>query len=269
MKILRFAQDDSGHMPRNRRVAVVFLSSALLALGSAANAQTGRRPQASADSARLVADLFFRAVADERWEAAARFVDTIPIKRKVAEHVRNARSSMPTFLTIEEIMEHDPKMPREVAEYQLQQARDRAKNFNPAEFIAYEFADVNSIHELEALSALDATARHLQALDSRWALRKSIAKSGCGSPDAGPLPAPIHKILAAALGSDSVAYVLHESREFDMPPDATADLYFDPMVMRLRLGPQGWRIVPSRSMLSPMNSFVSQVTCDSTQQRKR
>ena len=271
MTILRCSRNDTGHMPSNRRVATVFLAGMSFALGSASviPAQRPRPAVVSADSARLVADLFFRAVADEKWDAAARFVDTIPVKRKVALSVRSARSAMPSFMAIEEIMQLDPKMPREVAEYQLKQARDRATNFNPAEFITYEFADVNSIRELEGLSALDATARHLQALDSRWALRKSIAASGCGSPDAGPLPAPIHKILAAALGSDSVAYVLHESREFEMPPDSTMDLYWEPMVMRLRLGPQGWRIVPSRTMLSPMNSFIGQVTCDSTQKRKR
>lgn len=164
-------------------------------------------------------------------------------------------------------MERDPKMPHEVAEYQVAQSRERAKNFNPAQFIAYEFAGVKSIRELDTLSALHATVRYLQALDSRVMLRQRIAESGCDRPGASPLPAPIHRILATAVGSDSIAYVLHESSEFQMPVDA--DAFVDPMVMRLRLGPQGWRIVPTRSMLSPMNSFVTQVTCDSTLKKKR
>ena len=122
---------------------------------------------------------------------------------------------------------------------------------------------------LEALSALDATVRHLQALDGRFLLRKRRVESGCGSPDAGPLPAPLHKILAAALGSDSVAYVLHESSEFPVPPDVDSDPFLEPMVMRLRLGPQGWRIVPTRSMLSHSNFVAVSMSCDSTQKRKR
>lgn len=260
------AQDDRGHTPNARRVATVFLGGLVIALGSIANAQTGRRPQASVDSARYVADLFFRAVADEKWDVAARFVDTVAIKRKVAQHVSNARVSMPTFPTIEEIMERDPKMPREVAEYELRLSQERVKNFNPAQFIAYEFAGVNSIRELQELSALDATARFLQALDSRWMLRKALKESGCAGLDVGPLPAPIHKILAATIGVDSVAYVLHEDNELQIPPDA--DILLEPMVMRLRLSPQGWRIVPSQGMLR-MNTFASGVSCDSTQKRKR
>jgi hypothetical protein len=98
-------------------------------------------------------------------------------------------------------------------------------------------------------------------------MRKQVVESGCASAGMVPLPAPIHRILGATLGSDSVAYVLHEDEGFDSVPDA--DLMFEPMVTRLRLGPQGWRIVPSRSMLSRSNSFVTSVTCDSTQKKRR
>ena len=266
MKILRVAQDSTGHTSSIRRVAAVLLGCLMFALGRVASGQTGRRPQATADSARLVADLFFRAVADEKWEVAAKLVDTVAIKRQVVEQVASARSSMPYFPTIEEIMEHDPQMPREVAEYQLKLSRDRAKSFNPAQFIEYEFARVTSIRELESLSALDATARRLQALDSRWMLRKKRVESGCGGLN-DPLPAPIHQILAVTLGSDSVAYVLHEEGGFERSPEA--ETLLDPMVMRLRLGPHGWRIVPTRALLSRMNSFVSHVSCDSTRMKKR
>jgi hypothetical protein len=255
-----------GGRARVRRAAAVVVLG-LASAGSGASAQAGRRPQVSADSARHIADLFFRAVAEEKWEAAAAFVDTIAIKRKVAQDVSNARSSMPTFLTIEEIMQRDPNMPREVAEYELKRYREQTKNFNPAQFIAFEFAGVNSIRELQALSALEATARFLQALDSRWMIRKQFVESGCAGAGAVPLPVPIHRILAATLASDSVAYVLHEDEGFESVPDA--DLIFEPMVMRLRLGPQGWRIVPSRSMLTRSNGFAAGVTCDSTRKKIR
>lgn len=117
---------------------------------------------------------------------------------------------------------------------------------------------MTSIGELEALSTLDATARYLQALDSRWLLRTKRIESGCAIPNASALPAPVHQTLAATLGSDSVAYVLHDEGMAEMSPEL--EMVLDPMAMRLRLGPQGWRVVPSRSALVRMNSVVTSVS---------
>src|SRR5688500_17840635 len=83
-----------------------------------------RRAHVSPDSARQVADLFFRAVADEQWDAAAAFVDTTAVRRMVLERMRWRRSE-PTAreMTIEDFMRDDPQKPRVVAEYELKRWR--------------------------------------------------------------------------------------------------------------------------------------------------
>ena len=78
----------SGRTQAGWRATAVLISlvSLLGAWPTSAPAQgTARRASASPDSVRLVADLFFRAVADERWDAAAALVDTTVIRRLVAE----------------------------------------------------------------------------------------------------------------------------------------------------------------------------------------
>jgi hypothetical protein len=60
-----------------RLLIAISLGTGVLAVASPAHAQpASRRPQGNADRVRLVADLFFRAVADEHWERAASMVGT-------------------------------------------------------------------------------------------------------------------------------------------------------------------------------------------------
>jgi len=229
-------------------------------------AQAGtRRPQSSADSARLVADLFFRAVADERWPVAASMVDTGVIRRVVAERWR-WRSAAPAAdtLSVDYFMRFDPGKPRVVAEYELKRYREQMSKVE-ANPMMHEFAGVRSMEELRSLSALEATARFLQAQDERIQLREQMRAAGC--PDSlARMPAfEIHRIVGATLSNDTVAYVLHyEARMEDQPGGG---FVFDPMVMQLRLRRDGWRIIPSYGLLRRMNSGLVGVECPNARGR--
>jgi hypothetical protein len=247
--------------------AVAVALASLFAVHDVASAQArARRPQASADSVRLAADLFFRAVADERWETAAAMMDTIIVKHIVNQRLRWRSAAAPQTreLAIDDFMRDDPNKPRVVAEYELKRYREQMATLDFG-FIAHEFAGVRTLTELSRLSALEATSRYLQAQDSRVQSREAARRSGCpGSYSGGP--PPIHRILGVALPADTVAYVLHDDGLFsamEEPPMPHAE----PMVLQLRLRGDLWQILPSVSVLRRLGSAVMSVRCDSAGQR--
>src|SRR3982750_4705044 len=97
----------------------------------------------------LVADSFFRATSAERWADAAHFVDVEAIGRLRDEQVRQYRQrSTPRQVTAETFLEFDPKMLREVGEYEAKRANDRSQDFD---FLEYQFARITSVDTLAAL----------------------------------------------------------------------------------------------------------------------
>jgi hypothetical protein len=218
-----------------------------------------RRAPVSADTVRHVADLFFRAVADERWEVAAAFVDTSAVRRMVLERMRWRRNEpIRREMTIEDFMRDDPQKPRVVAEYELKRWRDQVA-WLPTDGTTYEFEGVKSVDELGTLSAREATARFLKAQDDRVRMRVSLARSGC-SDSMTALPFTMRRILGVVLAGDTVAYVLHN----DLPPEAGLMPGTEPMVMQLRLRGGSWRILPTHVLLRRAGSTVAVTRCDST-----
>ena len=245
------------------RIASVVLLALAIAVLPAAGQGPVRRSLVSADSARLVADLFFRAVADERWDVAAAMTDTMVIRRMVLERLRwRTQNATPREMTIEDFMRDDPDKPRVVAEYELRKFRERSAKVD-ADPISYEFAGVKSLEELSLLSARAATARFLEAQDQRASIREMARRAGC--PDSVvTAPFTIHRILGAVLSTDTIAYVLHtDEMQMDYPTP-----FMGPMVMELRLRRDGWRIRPDYGVLRRMNSSVANVSCDSTARRR-
>jgi hypothetical protein len=218
-----------------------------------------RRAAVNPDSVRLIADLFFRAVADERWEGAAAFVDTTAVRRMVLERLRWRRSE-PTRrqMTIEDFMRDDPQKPRVVAEYELKRWRDQMA-LTPSDGITYEFDGVKSVDELGTMSAREATARFIKAQDDRVRMRASLVRSGCGD-SMMALPFTMRRILGVVLVGDTLAYVLHN----DLPPEAGLMPGMEPMVMQLRLRSGSWRITPTHVLLRRAGSTVAVTRCDST-----
>lgn len=245
-----------------RSVATLLLA----AHGVAAAQAAPRRPQASVDSVRLAADLFFRAVADERWQVAAAMVDTTIVKHIVNQRLRWRSVAPPQSreLTIDDFMHDDPNKPRVVAEYELKRYREQIAKLDVG-FISHEFAGVKTLPELSRLSALEATSRFLQAQDYRVESREAARRAGCPESFGGG-PPQIHRILGVALPADTVAFVLHDDGLFaslEEPPMPS----MDPMVLQLRLRSGAWRILPSMTLLRRTGTAISIVQCDSVRQR--
>jgi hypothetical protein len=231
---------------------------------SGVGAQSTRRPQAHADSVRLVADLYFRAVADERWDAAAVFVDTTAMRRLVTEQLRRPPQPARREMTIDDFMQDDPNKPRVVAEYQLKQYQQSAARFDPGGILAYEFAGIRSINALRTLTIPQATVAYIKATDFRVQIREQARLSGCGDTTTTVSgPHSIRRIVATAIASDTAAYVLYDDGMFaSMDPAYPGE----PSVLILRWRGSAWRIHPSSLRSRGMSCGVSTV-CDSTQRK--
>lgn len=253
---------------RNSRRAVIRIGCAAVTLAIAVqpvlSQQPTRRPQVNADSARLVADLFFRAVADERWDVAAAMVDTMVIRQMVAERMRWRGQNERREMTIDDFMRDDPDKPRAVAEYELKRYRDRAAkvDYDP---ITFEFAGIKSLDELALLSAREATARYLQAQDERVMLRQMAIRSGCADSTL-RWPVTLRRILGTVLSGDTVAFVLHTDGLMGVDA-ASPGMGLGPMIMELRLRRDGWQVRPSLGLLRRVNAGISSMSCDSKRRR--
>lgn len=224
------------------------------------NAQSApRRPQSNPDTVRLAADLFLRAVADERWQVAAAMVDTAFMRFIVGQRLRWQRQVTPADLTIDDFMRSDPAKPRAVAEYELKRYRERTSPTD-GDAISAEFAGTKSLLELSRLSSHEATSRYLQAQDARLQMREAARRAGCAD-SVSHGPAGLRRIVGVAFAADSIAYVLHED---GAPRDETDGLpRTEPMVMQLRLRGKSWTIIPGSALLRSPNSVGMSVQCDS------
>jgi hypothetical protein len=210
----------------------------------------------------IVADSFFRATRDARWPDAARFMDLDAISAMRDQAVRVARRQRPvSMVTAEAILQHNPKMPREVAEYEARQANERSTDFDP---FAYEYAHVPSADSLARLAPVDAAARWLEARDIRWGIRRGLVeyqKRGCISADSVDVMVRMMRPgVARIIGTvidDSLAYVLHEQAFFEDDAQPAPErarsrrrrrpspVMMPPSVAMLRRVGSEWRIIPS------------------------
>ena len=242
-----------------KRIAVVILVFAAVPPHASVAQSSMRRPQSNADTVRLTADVFLRAVADERWQVAATMLDTNIVRAIVGQRLRWQRQLPPIDLTIEEFLRDDPAKPRVVAEYELKRYRERSSPTD-SEAIALEFSGIRSLRELSRLSALEATSRYLQAQDVRVQLRELARRGGCADSTARS-PASIRRIVGVALTSDSLAYVLHEDAT---PRDESDGLpRLEPMVLQLRRRAGRWVITPGGALLHTPRTVASWLSCDS------
>lgn len=151
--------------------------AAVLAL-VAAIASAPLRAQASAPGAAStpegVARAFIAALEGHRWADAARLVHPDALNRHRERSLSSLRglTHRPT-ITVEDLLRHDPEMPREVAEYQVRRATEGAQDYPRMEF---ERAGVASVEELERLSPEEAFARYLEANDLRRSLQRMMER---------------------------------------------------------------------------------------------
>jgi hypothetical protein len=232
-------------MSRSHRRTALALALVVATVHEADAQSPSRRAQSSADTVRLAADLFFRAVADERWTTAATMVDTTLVRFVVAQRLRWQQQFRQPELTVEDFMRDDPAKPRIVAEYEFKRYRERTAPID-GDFISAEFAGVRSLRELARLTSLEATARYLEAQDSRVQIREAARRAGCPDSTSRP-PVSLRHIVGVALTSDTVAYVLHDDGS---PRDESDGLpRLEPMVMQMRLRGSAWTIIPGSALL--------------------
>ena len=248
-----------------------FRWSVLVLAGLATRAGAQSRPATPED---VVRD-FFKAEQDGRWLDAARMLDLNQfesIRRSSISENRAWRA--PRLITAEEMMKHEPEMPRAAAEYQVKRMKESYSTFDP---LSRDFARVPSIDSLRALPVDAAAARWLEARSPGWRIelgrRESTRNPESKCPE---LPdslkaaivretgTPSPRILGIASGSDSVSYAVIgaalESRKSDPSEPQWRGDFNSPSTLTLRKVSGIWKIVPASDMpnLEGLNGmFVS------------
>lgn len=199
---------------------------------------------------------FFDAVAHERWVEAAAMLDLELLERGRRQQMEWRRHPPPDNPpTVEELMRHDPEMPRAVAEYQIAQA-ERFKS-TAGEMLSFEYANVRDTTMLVRMSALELGARWLEAQDSRYQMRRSaeLAPDCADKLDTilSSVPAPPPREVLGAVGRGDTVFVLH--RDSTSAGDAESVMpFFGTSVATLVLRRGGWRIVPQMTLLREVGS---------------
>jgi hypothetical protein len=261
-------------IPPMRTATVIPLAT--LAVLLAPSLRAGRA-QSTAPTA--VVDSFFRAVEQERWRDAARLMDLATFGALRDEEVRNMRRARAQRhpVTPDMLMKSDPRMPRAVAEYQAARTNEA---MDQSDRHMHDYAGVDDVDGLAALSPDEAAARWLEAKDPRYMMRQSLAeaRTRCNVPDSViaqlvPLPATMNRVLGTVM-DDSLAYVLYT--ELPSPghdpgsPSAhgrrrarTSHPFWvmpPPVITLRRIGGQ-WRIAPAMPFGS-MGGYASFIDCE-------
>ncbi len=226
----------------------------LVAMPDPINAQT---PQSATPEA--AAQALFTALSEDRWLDAARLVHPEALTRfreqKLME-LRNIREPKP--MTAADYRRGEPEMPDAVAEYMAKRA-NQVRN-KPGSRIAYEFAGVSSVAELERLSAEEMMARWFQAQHPAYKMEQAIKEIGRPLPPeaAGQMPGRVERTILGttpAQQADSIAYVVHRTVWLHGEERAP----HSPLgVLVMRRTPVGWRVDPTQSSgHDPFDTYFS------------
>ncbi len=240
---------------------LVVLASCLLSAPAASQTRSPRQ----------VAEAFFAAVAAEKWREAAAFLDLQSFDSYRKLQIANSRDDSPyPELKADDLMRREPKMPRAVAEYQIQQVQEMRNE--RGRWLSLEFARIADADALESLSTVDAAARWIEAQDYRYKMQLADAEAksrGCNVPSVGAALVenwPPHRIVGEVV-NDSTSYVLHIDTWRGLPdsvdrpsplpagaedPDAGKREWFEPapLVMQLRRVSGKWLIVGGYGLLN-------------------
>ncbi|MGZ3566302.1 MAG: hypothetical protein ACXU90_12245 [Gemmatimonadaceae bacterium] len=176
-------------------------------------------------------------------------------------------------------------MPRAVAEYQVKQAEQSFRDFNP---LTYEYADVPTADSLAALPVDVAAARWLEAKDPRWLMKRQARSSGeCAqvydsllkrpsaldSVAASMFMLPRPEVVAVASGgstagsADSLSYVIFRER-YETTLDSTArprmavlPMQMSPSVLTMIRTPAGWKVQPVQDLGYAHGTFGFSYDC--------
>lgn len=211
-----------------------------------------QRPDSATAAAEAVGTAFLNAVRAADWKAAAAFLDIVPLDHyRLAQIDMARRMRRQPPMTAERLMAANPKLPRAVAEYEVEQM-----NAHPARnnFLEYEFG-ISDPDSLAALPASVVAQRWLEVHDPRWRLHMAIMRSSCGSAALDSIPAPTFRVLGT-VAADAIAYLLYERA--DEPPSVPDDMHgFGPQILTLRRGMDGWWVLPRMNQPQGMVAFSS------------
>ena len=163
------------------------------------------------------------AINSEDWRGAARLCDPISLRHFHRGLLAHCAPAEPVpGLTVEDLLRHQPDMPREAAEYEVAQHR---KHTDPAARLRQDLPSVASVAELHDLPPLDAYAAWLEGRSFRRQIER-LAASGRISVKLASLPPEAMMVRHTAIGAlndgDRVAHILYRDR-FDENAEWTAD----------------------------------------------
>jgi hypothetical protein len=261
----------------HRTIPLVGLMLLLAPAVSASRAQPGT----TAGTPAAVVDSFFRATEQQRWRDAARLMDLDAFGelRDQAVHFMRRPQNV-HHLTPEELMKHDPKMPRDVAEYEAARSNEAMALYGG---VSHEYASVPNADSLAVLPVEEAAARWLQARDPRYQMRRSLeeVRRRCDLPDSlvsrvlSQAPTTTAEVIGTVL-EDSTAYVLYaekpvqqgvtdsvhrRARQRGATPRAS--WVMPPPVLTLRRLGSRWRIAPGEPF-GGWSGYMAVTDCSAT-----
>ena len=211
------------------------------------------QPQAQTPAPDAVVREYFDAIEKGRFLEASRHLDTgyfADSKRDMMRTYRNPRRR--PAMTVEAFMQHDPEMPRAVAEYQMKQFERSALGPEFAE-LEYMFADVPDTTALKLLSARELAARWLEARDWRYQVRRTWRSNRC-PPGGDTLTVDLDSIISSlpVLKRELLGIVRRRDTAFAVFREAGETIRIrppvdPPRVLTLVLRDR-WRVVPDENL---------------------
>jgi hypothetical protein len=225
-------------MSKNRRLfpLMLLLTSTPLVSDSAAAQNVSA---ASAAEAEAVVRKAFAELDSLRWAGVAALVHPETLARFHAMSLENARSAERHR---GKPYPRDPDMPAAVAawfEEQRRKAEEEQKQ--SGSMLSLQYAGVDSLPQLETLSAEEMFARHLQANDPRELLRRQMMANGMDVDAFADIDAPFQPqrtVIGAAVEDDSTVQVVYRLRYPAGPPMEPGGA----ALVTTRRTPAGWRL---------------------------
>ncbi|HEU4564423.1 MAG TPA: hypothetical protein VFS05_07240 [Gemmatimonadaceae bacterium] len=159
------------------------------------------------------------------WLAAAALCDPLSLRSfRRSLLLEIAPSEPPRSLTVDDFVRHTPDMPREVAEYQVEQSR---KFMAPMRRLRENLPGVRSVEEAEAMSPEELFAGWLDGR-SPWRQIERLAAEGripaatVAQARAYPLPVHRYEVLGVVHDGDRIAHVVYRHANAPDAPDEEA-----------------------------------------------
>lgn len=197
-------------------------------MGEAATEHGTDTPLAAASAA-------FAALNRGDWGGAAAFLDREDVEAWYQDCLRERRTRWQP--TMEEMLSWEPDLPRDVAEYRLEQLRLTTELYTG---IGNDFVAISTREELERLLPAEAIAQFLRAQDPVWRFDTHMRRLYGERPVACPEP-PARRRQVVGLLEETGAAATVEYRVFwsDRGPASPSA---ETRIARLRRGPDGWRL---------------------------